>query len=154
MYGIDTGSLHVYQKTNETKDGLWSLSGDQGNLWSFGQVMMSPVDHPYQVKIELKSNQWHDLTFRFAHINSLLFKFRFPQNPSVCSADEGPTLEMSTIHQASPVKNIPYHISLIKSYIYNLTPRPKRAFFFKASPPVPLINTIYLISILRYGFNS
>ena len=49
MYGKEIGSLTVHQTTNTTKETIWSLSGDQGNLWRFGQVATSSADYPYQV---------------------------------------------------------------------------------------------------------
>ncbi|XP_031561610.1 uncharacterized protein LOC116297509 isoform X2 [Actinia tenebrosa] len=38
MSGIETGSLNIYRKSNNSMNLLWSQSGDKGNSWLFGQV--------------------------------------------------------------------------------------------------------------------
>lgn len=48
MNGKDIGDLRMYARTNTSSDLLWSVSGNQGTDWLFGQVAAGSVD-PFQV---------------------------------------------------------------------------------------------------------
>lgn len=41
MHGADIGNLIVYLKTNQSQTLVWRLSGDKGNLWTFGQKTLN-----------------------------------------------------------------------------------------------------------------
>ena len=43
MYGSDIGNLSIYLKTNQSETLVWSLSGDQGNRWRFGQTALNSL---------------------------------------------------------------------------------------------------------------
>jgi len=52
MYGASIGTLNVILKNragNRTEKVLWSLSGNQGNQWSYGQAPVTSISDSYQV---------------------------------------------------------------------------------------------------------
>lgn len=51
MYGSDIGTLNIWMSSNGTSGQIWSLSGDQGNKWLYGQAPVSSKD-VYQVSKE------------------------------------------------------------------------------------------------------
>ena len=41
MYGSSIGTLNIWISSNGTSGQIWSLSGDQKNMWRFGQAPVS-----------------------------------------------------------------------------------------------------------------
>ena len=66
MHGSDIGKLNIYLKTNQSETLVWSLSGDQGNRWRFGQTALNS---PSLYKVSCHS---------YDHIQCLSFLFVFP----------------------------------------------------------------------------
>ena len=50
MYGSNIGNLSIYLKTNQSEKLVWSLSGDQGNRWRFGQTALNSTRW-YKVRV-------------------------------------------------------------------------------------------------------
>ena len=44
MYGSDIGNLSIYLKTNQSETVVWTLSGNQGDQWRFGQTALNSRD--------------------------------------------------------------------------------------------------------------
>ncbi|XP_019632083.1 PREDICTED: MAM and LDL-receptor class A domain-containing protein 2-like [Branchiostoma belcheri] len=52
MFGVNIGTLNVYAKKNgNLGTALWTLSGDQGDIWVMAQVTVT-ADNPFQVAFE------------------------------------------------------------------------------------------------------
>ena len=52
MYGADIGTLNILIKNrpgNSTEKLVWSLSGNQNNVWQFGRVPIKMLTDSYQV---------------------------------------------------------------------------------------------------------
>ncbi|KAG7228996.1 hypothetical protein INR49_013229 [Caranx melampygus] len=53
MYGKGTGTLNVYQQSEDGKEALiFSQTGDQGRLWRFAQASLLPRVQPYRIVVE------------------------------------------------------------------------------------------------------
>ncbi|XP_034558606.1 MAM and LDL-receptor class A domain-containing protein 2 [Notolabrus celidotus] len=53
MYGVDMGSLNIYQQTEDEKQALiFSQTGDQGRLWRFAQASLLPRVQSYRIVVE------------------------------------------------------------------------------------------------------
>ena len=44
MYGSDIGNLSIYLKTNQSEKVVWTLLGNQGDQWRFGQTALNSRD--------------------------------------------------------------------------------------------------------------
>ena len=55
MYGSDIGHLSIYLKTNLSETIVWTLSGNQGDQWKFGQTALISRD-AYRVGFLALSN--------------------------------------------------------------------------------------------------
>ncbi|TNN55456.1 MAM and LDL-receptor class A domain-containing protein 1 [Liparis tanakae] len=66
MYGKGMGQLNVYQQTEEgTQALIFSQTGDQGQLWRFGQASLLPRVQPYRVSpIQICPRRSGSNTFR------------------------------------------------------------------------------------------
>lgn len=60
MYGATIGALNVLLLQNKTRSSpIWSLSGNQGNLWRMAQVTLkSPMDFKVSVHRVPKTNRF------------------------------------------------------------------------------------------------
>ena len=50
MHGSDIGNLSIYLKTNHSETVVWTLSGNQGDQWKFGQTALNSRD-AYKVRL-------------------------------------------------------------------------------------------------------
>ena len=49
MHGSDIGNLSIYLKTKQSETVVWTLSGNQGDQWKFGQTALNSRD-AYKVR--------------------------------------------------------------------------------------------------------
>ena len=92
LYGISMGTLELQEFDGTSYNTIWTMSGDQGDVWQFAQVSITPYAHPSGAAVKFRFKGTRGTSFESdMSIDDVKFgeptPFDFQTNSLACTAN-------------------------------------------------------------------